>query len=435
MDKDGNIASKSSAAGAWTYSYNFEDEMVAASFNGVTRETNVYDGLGNRVEAIGSSTAAFAYQGGNLIFERNLTSGVTSDNVYGDGMQLARVTGGTTYYYHEDRLGSTRSTTYVPEKVAVSFSSDYQPYGQSFGASGSEPFQFAGRLLDSATGLYYFNARFYDPSIARFTTKDSARPNVQDPPTFNSYAYARDNPLKYSDPTGLDWNIWDSIAVGLLIGLAIVATVPTLGASYFLAAGAIGAIAAGADEAAPVLDDFAVQNSGGGGIDIGGFWAGSGGSGEFIPAATPEEEGAINDYVGKMAEEYNAIYNGGPGRTSFDPGNAWALGTNQLDNFLGETEQTVDQNGVARTVGYLSDSPAYFDEVKVGVHPDALLSHELDVFATAQKNGFLTARFFSLFRSPLTGGYGVGNQKATARIVELGFTFKRYNFDWWDQLQ
>jgi hypothetical protein len=53
-------------------------------------------------------------------------------------------------------------------------------------------------MLDSATGLYYFNARFYDPSIARFTTKDPGGSDASSP-----YLYANDNPLGYVDPTGL----------------------------------------------------------------------------------------------------------------------------------------------------------------------------------------------------------------------------------------
>jgi RHS repeat-associated protein len=198
-DKDGNIVSKASGGGRWTYSYDVESEMTAASFNGVVRQTNVYDGLGNRVETTGASSTVFAYQGVNLLYERNLTSGTRVDHVYGDGMQLAKVVAGSTvYYYHQDLLGSTRSTTYVPNKAAVSFSSDYQPYGQSYGASGSEPFQFTDRMHDASTGLYYDNARFYDPTIMRFMQKDPVGLGGM-----SAYMYANDNPLAYTDPTGL----------------------------------------------------------------------------------------------------------------------------------------------------------------------------------------------------------------------------------------
>ncbi|MDE1852572.1 MAG: RHS repeat protein [Thaumarchaeota archaeon] len=194
-DKNGNIVSKS---GGWTYSYDYEDEMVSAALNGVARQTNVYDGLGNRVETSGTGSTVFTYQGVDLLFERNLTAWTATDHVYGDGMQLAKVVGGTTTYFHEDRLGSNRAETSAAKgKVTTQFSSDYQPYGQNYGATGSEPFQFADRMVDSSTGLYYFNARFYDPSIMRFMQKDPGGSDA------SPYMYADDNPLGYSDPTGL----------------------------------------------------------------------------------------------------------------------------------------------------------------------------------------------------------------------------------------
>ena len=199
-DKDGNIVQKASAGGAWTYSYDAEGEMTNAAFNGVVQQTNVYDGLGDRVEETAASgSSVFAYKGVNLLFERNLTSGVETDHVYGDGMQLAEVGGGATRYLHEDAVGSDRAETSVAKgKVDLSFSSGYQPYGQGVAANGSGSFRFADRMLDSATGLYYFNARFYDPSTMRFMQKDPGGTDAASP-----YMYADDNPLSYTDPTGM----------------------------------------------------------------------------------------------------------------------------------------------------------------------------------------------------------------------------------------
>jgi pimeloyl-ACP methyl ester carboxylesterase len=47
-------------------------------------------------------------------------------------------------------------------------------------------------------------ARWYDPEIGRFTQPDSIIPNFFIPQTMNRYAYARNNPLKYIDPSGHD---------------------------------------------------------------------------------------------------------------------------------------------------------------------------------------------------------------------------------------
>jgi RHS repeat-associated protein len=55
---------------------------------------------------------------------------------------------------------------------------------------------FTGKQVDSDTGPYYFNARWYDAELGRFVTEDAARDGT------NWYDYCRDNPLKYSDPDG-----------------------------------------------------------------------------------------------------------------------------------------------------------------------------------------------------------------------------------------
>lgn len=199
-DKDGNVISKT---GGWAYSYNYEDKMIAAKLNGITQQTNIYDGLGNRVAKTEGDTTIFTYQGVNLLFEKDTTTGATTDHVYGNGIQLAKITGGTTYYYHEDQVGSNRLVTYVSSgKVATQFSSDYKPYGASYGASGTEVFQYTDRMLDSATSLYYFNARFYDPSIMKFMTRDPAAGDTAVPASLNLYGYAGGNPLSNIDPTG-----------------------------------------------------------------------------------------------------------------------------------------------------------------------------------------------------------------------------------------
>ena len=60
---------------------------------------------------------------------------------------------------------------------------------------------FTGQRLDD-TGLYYYNARYYDAEIGRFISPDSLIPDPMNPQAFNRYSYVINNPLKYTDPTG-----------------------------------------------------------------------------------------------------------------------------------------------------------------------------------------------------------------------------------------
>jgi len=56
--------------------------------------------------------------------------------------------------------------------------------------------------LDDNTGLYYYNARYYDPEIGRFISPDTIVPNPANPQSLNRYSYCLNNPLKYIDPSG-----------------------------------------------------------------------------------------------------------------------------------------------------------------------------------------------------------------------------------------
>lgn len=64
------------------------------------------------------------------------------------------------------------------------------------------PYKFTGKPLDQESGLYYYGARYYNPSIGRFTTPDVLRGDLSNPLSLNRYTYVRNNPLRYIDPTG-----------------------------------------------------------------------------------------------------------------------------------------------------------------------------------------------------------------------------------------
>lgn len=80
----------------------------------------------------------------------------------------------------------------------------YYPYGDCWQSQGTTPTdkKFTGQRLDS-TGLYYYGARYYDPTIGRFISADTFVPDFVNPQSLNRYSYCLNNPLKYIDPTGL----------------------------------------------------------------------------------------------------------------------------------------------------------------------------------------------------------------------------------------
>jgi len=62
------------------------------------------------------------------------------------------------------------------------------------------PFRYTGREFDTETGLYYYRARYYDPSAGRFLSED----RIQFEGGINFFRYVRNNPANRIDPSGLN---------------------------------------------------------------------------------------------------------------------------------------------------------------------------------------------------------------------------------------
>jgi RHS repeat-associated protein len=85
----------------------------------------------------------------------------------------------------------------------------YFSFGDRLESTGNLPTDqlFTGQRRDIATTgseLYYYGARYYDPTIGRFISADSIVPKPGNPQSFNRYSYCLNNPLKYIDPSGHD---------------------------------------------------------------------------------------------------------------------------------------------------------------------------------------------------------------------------------------
>jgi RHS repeat-associated protein len=112
----------------------------------------------------------------------------------------------TVEYYHLDAVGSVRVVTNQAGNVVRRH--DYFPFGEGDGvAPGEDPLRFAGKERDAESGFDYFSARYYAQRTGRFTTVDPGHVggNLFVPQAWNAYAYAGNNPLRFSDPTGTDY--------------------------------------------------------------------------------------------------------------------------------------------------------------------------------------------------------------------------------------
>ena len=184
-----------------TYTWNQENKPLTI-VQGSTTTTFVYDGDGGRAKKIvGTTTTRYLsklYECDNTNCSRFVWAGSTR-------IATIAVNTGTVNYWHGDHLGSSSVITDSAGTKVQAVT--YYPFGntrtnQSFTTPAVDvPYKYTGKELDS-TGLYYYEARYYDATLARFISADTIVPNPRDPQSLNRYSYVENNPLKYIDPTG-----------------------------------------------------------------------------------------------------------------------------------------------------------------------------------------------------------------------------------------
>ncbi len=202
-DSNGNTITKTDSTGTTSYTWDFENRLSSVTLPGSGGTVSFkYDPFGRRIYKYSSSgTSIFAYDGDNLIEETNAAGSVVAR--YSQGLNidepLAMLRSGTTSYYHADGLGTVTSLSNGAGALAQSYTFD--SFGKQTSSSGSltNPFQYTGREFDSETGLYYYRARYYDPTAGRFLSEDLI-PQVDG---HDAYAYVGNNPLIFRDPLGL----------------------------------------------------------------------------------------------------------------------------------------------------------------------------------------------------------------------------------------
>ena len=172
-------------------------------------QQNRYNGDGQRIQKVeGSKTTNYYYQDGVVSYTTDGDNSQTSQNLIGtDGNILATQRYGSDHtdylLYHKDIQGST--TSLVKEDESADATYRYTDFGETT-INGDNKAEnevcYTGGIYDQSTGLYYLNARYYNPEDGRFVTEDSYRGEVDDPDTGHLYGYCANNPVNYVDPSG-----------------------------------------------------------------------------------------------------------------------------------------------------------------------------------------------------------------------------------------
>lgn len=212
-DTAGNVSTMTKSGTTTKYSYDAENHLVQA---GTT--TFAYDYTGRRIkkQVVGGPTIYYVapyyqvaiFPDGSQQHTKHLCGKA------GAIVSVTTVDGGTppaykgvaapgVFYNHPDRLGSTVRQTDSRGNLASSLT--YDAFGDILSITGADtvPAMFTGKEWDDSTSLYYFGARYYDPSIARFLTADDRTGGPMGfRDVFNPYAYCLNDPVNNVDPLG-----------------------------------------------------------------------------------------------------------------------------------------------------------------------------------------------------------------------------------------
>ena len=223
-DNNGNLTRKTSKTpGPFTsYEYDAENKLVRVVSNG-TVVNYKYDGLGRRVEkeindGVTTKVTRFIYDNEDILLELDGSNNITARYTHGPGTDepLIMEKGGDSFFYHADGLGSITEITDFAGSLKQQYT--YSSFGKiesQLDPNFIQPYTFTSREFDSESGLYFYRARYYDPSTGRFLQEDpllrAGNPEIpfslpallELPPMLHPYTYVQNNPIILTDPFGL----------------------------------------------------------------------------------------------------------------------------------------------------------------------------------------------------------------------------------------
>jgi RHS repeat-associated protein len=231
-DNEGNLIRQTEIASGniQEFEWDYRNRLVAvvdkdADGNETQRVEFTYDTLDRRIAKTGLGTSNapqqwFVYNGDDVHLEFVDDDGVDGANqsilsqryLHGAGVDqiLAQEDGdGNVTWMLTDHLGTVRDL--VDNSGDVANHLIYDSFGRVISETDSSVdtrYLFTGREFDEEIGLYYYRARYYDAETGRFVSEDPIGFNGGDS---NLYRYVFNNPISFTDSSGLECELGEAI--------------------------------------------------------------------------------------------------------------------------------------------------------------------------------------------------------------------------------
>lgn len=215
FDANGNVVENRLTAENVVHRYRYDRQNRIAEMQSIaggaalpwTVERYAYDALGRRarIEVEGSPDRTIDLIGNYFeVVQRNGTRSVKRNLLVDDKLFAVRNDSQDLRFLESDQIGSVNGK--FDEQGVLRGDVARTSWGVRYFSSGenSTNYGFGGQRGGDSIDEYFMGFRNYDPHSHRFLQPDTIVPSAGDPQTLNRYAYARNNPLKYIDPSGHD---------------------------------------------------------------------------------------------------------------------------------------------------------------------------------------------------------------------------------------
>jgi len=203
---NGGTPDFSAAGETWVYEYDLNNRLVnvkkgtAGAASAIEVARYWYDYRGLRIKTVeDGKTIRYEYDlAGALLYRDDGTDERDYIQALGQIWAETRTKAGASvsYWHHTDHLGTTECLS--DASGAIVWEAGYEAFGRKVRENGSIDGLglYTGKEYDEITGLYYFNARWYEPELGRFINEDPIRDGG------NWFAYCGNDPVGKLDPTG-----------------------------------------------------------------------------------------------------------------------------------------------------------------------------------------------------------------------------------------